>query len=63
VARQRVQKSETAGLWEDAVKPLGTQDGQSLAVAPNEEKPGATEGLLEQSSIRRTCGSRLRESR
>jgi len=48
MARQRVQKPETAGLWEDAVKPLGTQDGQSLAVAPNEEQPGAAEGLLEQ---------------
>ena len=48
MARQRVQKPETAGLWEDAVKPLGTQDGQSLAMAPNEEKPGAVEGLLEQ---------------
>jgi group II intron reverse transcriptase/maturase len=48
MARQRVQKPETAGLWEDAVKPLGTQDGQSLAMAPNEEKPGAAEGLLEQ---------------
>ncbi|MDA8344274.1 MAG: group II intron reverse transcriptase/maturase, partial [Thermaerobacter sp.] len=30
------------------MKPLGTQDGQSLAAAPNEEKTGATEGLLEQ---------------
>ncbi len=48
MTRQRGQKPETADLWEDAVKPLGTQDGQSLAVAPNEEKPGAIGGLLEQ---------------
>ena len=29
-------------------KPLGTQDGQRYAVAPNEEKPGVAKGLLEQ---------------
>ena len=43
-----MQKPKTAGLWEDAVKPPGTKDGQSSAVASNEEKPGAAEGLLEQ---------------
>jgi len=48
-ARRGRQKPENqAVLWEDAVKPLGTTGGQSLAWAPTKEKTGEPqEGLLE----------------